>query len=112
MQSASLFLPAMSVFDDKPSDPQDESKVKLSGMLDSKTEGFDWPLDHWYIERILYMYSGIMNVVGVFLSFLFANPVFLLIPMTIGVLQAVFAMTGFSIAVKVLLALGFHQRQA
>ena len=102
----------MSVFDEKPSEAKEEGKVKLGGVLDSKTEGFDWPLDHWYIERILYMYSGIMNVLGVFLSFLFGNPVFLLIPMTIGVLQAVFAMTGFSLAVKVLLALGFHQRQA
>ncbi len=99
----------MSVFDEANSETR-TPKAPPESFVTATQEGFDWPLDSWYIERILFLSSGAMSALGVFLFIVSFQMVFLLIPMIIGVMQAIFALTGFSIGVKVLLRFGFRQR--
>lgn len=103
------FLNVMSIFSDDDKTSPTSENLSIPNIPASK-EGFDWPTDIWYIERILFLYGGVMTAVGVFLFIVTRFAFFLLIPITIGTLQGIFAITGFSILVKILLTIGFRQR--
>lgn len=100
----------MSVFDEQPSQSPATPKNFDISSVPADREGFDWPTDKWFIERIMFLYAGGMTTFCIFLFIVTGAAFFLLIPMAIGVLQCIFAMTGFSILVKVLLALGIRQK--
>lgn len=102
---------------DLPKDPSQLS-VKLHEIANIKApkiekniEGFYWPTETWFIERILFTIYGVLEVVLLFFFFVTKAPFFLLIPMMMGVAQAVFAITGFSIVIRLLMAFGFKQNR-
>lgn len=75
-------------------------------------EGFDWPLDKWYIERFLFLISGAINTLCVFFAIAFNSYFFVFIPMLFGAMQILFALTGFSITVKLLSSFGIKQKSS
>ncbi|QQS59524.1 hypothetical protein IPN35_01370 [Candidatus Peregrinibacteria bacterium] len=74
-------------------------------------EGFDWPLDKWYIERFLFLISGATNFIFIFLGIVF-HPAFYLVLMFFGAMQILFALTGFSMTVKLLSSFGIKQKSS
>jgi hypothetical protein len=79
--------------------------------LEKNIEGFYWPTETWFIERVLFAMYGVLEVVLLFFFFVTKAPFFLLIPMMMGVAQAVFALTGFSIVIRLLMAFGLKQNR-
>ncbi len=100
----------MSVFDENNTTNSSAPTSFDISAIPAGREGFDWPVDRWFIERILFMFSGSLITFSIFLYIVTGSGFFLLITMTLGVLQGIFALTGFSILVKALLALGIRQK--
>jgi hypothetical protein len=96
-----------SIFDNLP-EKEDTKPVKKL-VTEAEIEGFFWPLDRWFIERILIIVSGGITIFSCFLAIVFTN-LFLLLPAMFWASgQIIFAMTGFSITVKALQAMGVRQ---
>lgn len=85
-------------------------KDKTTGPKDAEG-GLDWPLDQWYIERIIVLTYGVLTIFSVFLFFVFLKSIFLLVPMLVGAAQILFAMTGIDIVTKICISFGVKQKQ-
>jgi hypothetical protein len=79
---------------------------------DPYANGLDWPLDQWYIERVLFFIYGGITIFSIFLSFVFpGSSIFLIIGMLGGTAQVLFAYLGIDIFVKLLSSFGLKEKR-
>ncbi len=95
----------MSIFDDvSPKKKEKETRASFE-------QGLEWPLDQWYIERILFLVYGGITMFSIFLYFVSFNTVFLILAMVSGIAQILFGYLGIDIFIKILVKLGFKEKQ-
>ncbi len=73
--------------------------------------GLEWPLDQWYIERMLFVIYGGATTFLIFLSVLFGSLFLLILAMFMGMAQLLFALKGIDIFVKILSSMGMKEKQ-
>ena len=59
------------------------------------TRIFRLTIAHWHVTRIVFLFAGTVTLMSVSAAFWYALPLLLIIPVFVGIMQMVFALTGF-----------------